>query len=225
MAKRRAKQATVKPAGRGKRSSPIPVKLIVALIAVLITAVGGSGWLLLQGGERQALRELAEWLRPTAAASEPARASEPEPAEPAGPRDYEVATVLRVVDGDTLLVRTAEGEERVRLLCINTSESVHPDKAKNEPLGKAASEFTKARLEGAQVRLEPELNGDEKDRYGRRLAYVIVDGMNFNLELVRQGLSAYETKYGKSRRYHDRFVAAEREAREQKLGIWGVPLD
>lgn len=60
-------------------------------------------------------------------------------------------------------------------------------------------------------------------RYGRLLAHVFVDGKNFNLELVRRGLSPYYTKYGMSEIYDKEFKAAERLARKEKLGIWGDP--
>ncbi len=59
--------------------------------------------------------------------------------------------------------------------------------------------------------------------YGRLLAYVFVDGVNFNLELVREGLSPYYTKYGLSERYDQEFREAERYARKHKLNIWGDP--
>lgn len=59
--------------------------------------------------------------------------------------------------------------------------------------------------------------------YGRLLAYVFVDGVNFNLELVREGLSPYYTKYGLSEKYDQEFREAERYARKHKLHIWGDP--
>ncbi len=104
---------------------------------------------------------------------------------------------------------------------MNTLESVHPDKKQNIPLGKVASEYTKKRLTGTFVDLEFE--GPFRGRYGRLLAYVIVDGQNFNLELVKKGLSSYYTKYGLSQKYDKAFKAAERDARNGKLGIWGDP--
>jgi len=64
---------------------------------------------------------------------------------------------------------------------------------------------------------------DQLHRYGRLLAYVFVDGSNFNLELVREGLSPYYTKYGLSQRYDKEFREAERYARKHGLNIWGDP--
>ncbi len=132
---------------------------------------------------------------------------------------YLVAEVERVVDGDTLVVRIGSETERVRLLNVDTPESVHPDDSRNTVLGARAADYTRRRLENAQVRLEA--GGDEShDRYGRRLAYVLVDGRNFNIELVREGWSEYVTKYGASERYDREFRTAEKEARKAERGIW-----
>ena len=127
--------------------------------------------------------------------------------------------VIRIIDGDTIIVDYQGKHEKVRLLCVNTPESVHPDKKQNIPLGKVASDYTKKRLNGKYVDLEFE--GRLRGNYGRLLAYVFVDGENFNLELVTQGLSPYYTKYGLSQKYDKEFRAAERLARKQRLGIWG----
>ncbi len=129
--------------------------------------------------------------------------------------------VIRIVDGDTIIVNYKDKNEKVRLLCGNTSESVHPDKKQNIPMGKTASDCTKKRLKGKYVDLEFE--GPIRGRYGRLLAYVFVDGVNLNLELVRQGLRPYYTKYGLSQRYDQEFREAERYARRHELNIWGDP--
>jgi len=129
--------------------------------------------------------------------------------------------VIRIVDGDTIVVNYKGTQEKVRLLCVNTPESVHPDKKQNIPMGKVASDYAKKKLNGKYVDLE--LEGKLRGKYGRLLAYVFVDGRNFNLELVRQGLSPYYTKYGLSQRYDKKFREVERYARKHKLNIWGDP--
>jgi len=132
------------------------------------------------------------------------------------------AFCTRVVDGDTIVVRMPTGKlEKVRLLCVNTPESVHRDKKQNIPMGKTASRYTETRLEGKAVDLEFE--GRRRGNYGRLLAYVIIDGVNFNIELVKQGLSPYYTKYGLSKKYDRQFREAERYARKNRLNIWGDP--
>ena len=130
-------------------------------------------------------------------------------------------SVVRVVDGDTIVVNYKGKPEKVRLLCVNTPESVHPDKKQNIPMGKVASDYTKKTLKGKSIDLTFE--GPLRGRYGRLLAYVMVDGKNFNLELVREGLSPYYTKYGLSQMYDEEFREAERYARKHQLNIWGDP--
>ena len=129
-----------------------------------------------------------------------------------------VYTVTRVVDGDTVVVRHRGKTEKVRLLHVDTPESVHPDPARNSSLGKAASAYTRSRLLGKQVSLA--FGPERRGRYGRLLAYVILDGINVNLELVRRGWSPYYTKYGKSRTLHNEFTAAQRMAKSNAFNIW-----
>jgi len=130
--------------------------------------------------------------------------------------------VIRVVDGDTIVVDYNGKHEKVRLLCVNTPESVHPDKKQNIPMGKVASNYAKKKLTGKYVDLEFE-GSRRRGNYGRLLTYVFVDGQNFNLDLVKQGLSPYYTKYGRSQKYDREFRVAEKSARKQKLNIWGDP--
>ncbi|MCP4119161.1 MAG: hypothetical protein GY737_27905 [Desulfobacteraceae bacterium] len=127
--------------------------------------------------------------------------------------------VLRVVDGDTIDIDYNGHKERVRLLCVNTPESVHPNRAKNTPMGKTASKYAKKALTGKTVDIEFEGN-KQRGRYKRLLAYVFVDGRNFNVELVKKGLSPYYTKYGASKAYDREFKIAEQRAKKQHLNIW-----
>ena len=89
-------------------------------------------------------------------------------------------------------------------------------------MGKVVSRYTQKKLTGKYVKLEFEIDR-LRGNYGRLLAYVFVDGKNLNLDLVRQGLSPYYIKYGKSQKYHAEFRAAEKQARKEKLNIWGDP--
>jgi micrococcal nuclease len=130
--------------------------------------------------------------------------------------------VVRVVDGDTIVIRYGAKYEKVRMLCVNTPESVHPDEKQNIPMGKVASRYTQKKVTGKSVKLEFEIKR-LRGNHGRLLAYVFVDGQNINLDLVRQGLSPYYTKYGKSEKYDSEFRAAEKKARKEKLNIWGDP--
>ena len=100
---------------------------------------------------------------------------------------HEQYKVIRVVDGDTNIINYHGKKERVRLLRVDTPESIHPDKKQNIPMGKTASNFNKKRLNGKNVDLEFE--GEKRDKYDRLLAYVFVNDQNFCLELVKQGVS------------------------------------
>jgi micrococcal nuclease len=145
----------------------------------------------------------------------------PEPPEP-GVTSGELEFVQRVVDGDTLLLGTGE---RVRLLGVNTPETVHPKKAV-EAFGKEASAFTKRIVEGKLVRLEfdPVANRrtDGKDKYSRTLAYVFLqDGTHLNAEIIRQGYG-FAVSSSPPLKYQNEFGRLEREAREQRRGLWGT---
>lgn len=127
------------------------------------------------------------------------------------------ATVKRVVDGDTIVVSTEGGEQKVRLLRVNTPESVHPDQKQNNEAGRAASKWVAEQLLGKTVELEKET--EEADQHGRLLRYIFLDGRNFCVAIVRAGHSPYYTAFGHGK-YREEFEKAEKEARDQKLAIW-----
>lgn len=113
-------------------------------------------------------------------------------------------TVLRVVDGDTFVVNYNGVEEYVRLIGVDTPESVHPDSEKNTEAGILASDYTKARLEGKQVELEFDVQ--QRDMYGRLLAYAYVDGVMYNKTLLEDGVANLAT-YPPNVKYVDDFTA------------------
>jgi micrococcal nuclease len=120
---------------------------------------------------------------------------------------------LRVIDGDTIVL---DGNERVRLIGVDTPETVHPRKSV-EYFGREASAFTHRLVEGRRVRLE--YDQDLRDRYGRTLAYVFLeDGRLVNAEIIRQGFGFAYTKYAFRRM--EEFRACEREARATERGLW-----
>lgn len=92
--------------------------------------------------------------------------------------------VVRIVDGDTIVVKIGGNDEKVRLIGIDTPESVHPDGSRNVEYGEIASNFTRTHLEGKEVSLEFDVQ--ERDRYGRILAYVYLDGKMFNKTLLEE---------------------------------------
>jgi micrococcal nuclease len=128
--------------------------------------------------------------------------------------------VQRVVDGDTLVLGTGE---RVRLIGVNTPETKHPQKPV-EVFGKEASAFTKRMVEGKLVRLEYDpvasRRSDGKDRYSRTLAYVFLqDGTHLNAEIIRQGYG-FAVSGSPPLKYQEEFRQLEREAGEQRRGLW-----
>jgi micrococcal nuclease len=129
--------------------------------------------------------------------------------------------VVRVVDGDTVRVRLdgSAGWRTVRYIGVDTPETVKPD----QPLqcfGKAASEFNRRLVEGRRVRLM--LGRERRDRYGRLLAYVRVEGGPLvEDELLRGGYARTLTiPPNDDRAGH--FAALERKARGQRRGLWGA---
>jgi micrococcal nuclease len=126
--------------------------------------------------------------------------------------------VDRVVDGDTIIVRERHGDVRVRLIGVDSPESVKPD-TPVQCFAVAASNFTKRALTNVLVRLEYDV--ERYDRYGRTLAYVWVGKAMFNEELAAMGYAVVET-VPPDVRYVDRFLAAERAARDHDLGLWSA---
>ncbi len=128
--------------------------------------------------------------------------------------------VVRVVDGDTVRVRLGGREEAVRLIGVDTPESVKPG-SPVECYGKAASSFTRRALGGRRVRVVRDV--EERDRYGRLLAYVyrVSDGRFHNAALVREGY-AQPLTIPPNVRHAATFRRLGREAREAGRGLWGA---
>jgi len=123
---------------------------------------------------------------------------------------------VRVIDGDTIVVMMDGRQERVRLIGVDTPETVHPEKPV-ERFGKEASDFTKRIVQGKMIRLE--YDGNKRDRYNRLLAYVYLeDGTFLNAEIIRLGYGFAYTRF--PFRYIDEFREYEREARENGRGLW-----
>jgi micrococcal nuclease len=121
--------------------------------------------------------------------------------------------VVRVVDGDTVVL---EKLGSVRLLSVDTPETVHPRKSV-ECYGPEASAFLKERIQGKRVRVVYGM--DKVDKYGRALVYIYLGRKNINRELVRYGYAyvypSADLKTVKS------FLNEARKARSKKLGLWG----
>ncbi len=123
------------------------------------------------------------------------------------------ALVVRVIDGDTVEI---EGEQRVRYIGIDAPEIAHPT-GPAEYFGEEAAEANRELALGKIVSLERDV--EDRDEYGRWLRYVWLDDTMINAELVRLGC-AYAYSLPPNVRYQELFLRLEREAREQKLGLW-----
>lgn len=125
--------------------------------------------------------------------------------------------VVDVIDGDTIVVAQAGGRtDTVRLLGVDTPETKHPTRGV-ECYGPEAAAFTERRLLGRLVRLEPDV--ERRDQYGRRLAYVTVDGTRFNDLLVRRGYARFLV-IPPNDRHARALLAAELAARHRRRGLW-----
>lgn len=132
-------------------------------------------------------------------------------------KDTTKYTVTRVVDGDTIVLSQGEDSFKVRLIGVDTPESVHPNKEKNTEFGKIANNYTKEKLLNKEVALE--LDVQETDKYGRILAYVYIDGVMFNKMLLQSGMAKIAT-YPPNVKYVEEFKVLEKQARENKVGLW-----
>ncbi|MEG2892618.1 MAG: thermonuclease family protein [Clostridium sp.] len=142
-------------------------------------------------------------------------------------KNFEKAKVIRVVDGDTVIVNLNGVEEKVRLILVNTPESTK----KIEAYGNEASAYTKQVLSvGREVYLEKDVS--DRDQYGRLLRYVWLTNPStiskdnikrdmFNANLLVDGYAMVST-FPPDVKYKDYFVGYQREAMDKKAGLWSL---
>ena len=135
--------------------------------------------------------------------------------------ENEYYKVIYVVDGDTFKVKVKDKIAIIRMLGINTPETLDPRK-RDECYGKQASQESKKILDNANVRFELSPNREVMDKYGRYLAYVYTEnGLFLNKYLVSKGF-AREYTYGKAYSKQIEFKNLEKKAKKDKLGLWGI---
>ncbi len=184
---------------------------ILATLLLLVLAVAGCG--------STATPAATPTIQPGAATT-----AGPGELAPTGPT--EEARVVRVVDGDTIVVDRGRGDERLRYIGMDTPETVKPA-SPVEWMGAEAAAANRSLVEGRAVVLERDVS--ETDRYGRLLRDVWLHGDGgwrlVNLELVRDGYARVST-YPPDVKYVDLLLAAQVDAREHDRGLWGAgPLD
>lgn len=145
--------------------------------------------------------------------------------------------LIKVIDGDTVKVEIDGKVESLRLVCIDTEESWAGGSKPVTNAGKLASKWAKEYFgvnEGGfpnrnEIKVDIEFDTSDPEHvclqkhrgnYGRLLCYVYTNGMNYNLEAVKNGWSPYFVKYGRSRLYHDEFLSTEAEAQAKGVAVW-----
>ena len=132
------------------------------------------------------------------------------------------ADFVRHVDGDTTVLKIEGKEQKVRFLLIDTPETVKPN-TKVQPFGLEASKRTKELLStAAEITFEYD-QGDKKDRYGRALGYIFVDGTLLQKTLVREGLARVAYVKEPNTKYLLELEQAQEQAKNESLGIWSIP--
>ncbi|MBE2194906.1 MAG: thermonuclease family protein [Anaerolinea sp.] len=140
---------------------------------------------------------------------------------PSMPNNLQRGSVVRVVDGDTAIIRLDGSDKRVRFIGMNTPESVAPDRPQ-ECFGKEASKRAEELLSGKTVLLEVDQSQDQVDQYGRLLRFVwFEDGRLFNMQMIAEGY-AYEYTYQSfnPHKYQAQLRTAQRDAERENRGLW-----
>ena len=148
-----------------------------------------------------------------------AKAAQPNPSTTNQVSQYTYYAITSVVDGDTIKVSINGTAETLRLIGMDTPETVDPRKPV-QCFGKEASNKAKELLTGTKVRLEKDSTQGELDKYGRTLAYVYrEDGLFYNKHMIEQGY-AHEYTYNTPYKYQAEFKTAQKSAQENLRGLW-----
>jgi micrococcal nuclease len=134
------------------------------------------------------------------------------------------ATVLKVVDGDTIDIRDdVRGRLRVRLLGIDTPETKKSGYSVG-CWGPEATEFARSTMVDQRVALQTDPTQGRTDRYGRTLAYLVkADGWDYSVEAARAGAAKSYVYGGVPAMRYDAIEAAQAEAQTAQRGLWGPP--
>jgi micrococcal nuclease len=122
------------------------------------------------------------------------------------------------VDGDTIKIWYNGREETVRYLLIDTPESKKPGQCV-QPYAKAAYYRNRQLVNSGKLTIEFD-NGSRRDKYGRLLAYVFVNGKSVQEKLLKEGYARVAYVYDPPYQYLDEFDQAEQRAKNQSLRIW-----
>ena len=130
-------------------------------------------------------------------------------------------SVVRIIDGDTLVANVGGRETTIRLLNVDTPETKDPNQAP-ECLGPEATDFLSGRLPvGSKIELK--YDQDHTDRYGRTLAAVYQSGSLVNAEIARMGLGV-AVVFEPNRKYYDEVLVAQKAAADAKVGLYNAQV-
>ena len=123
------------------------------------------------------------------------------------------------VDGDTVKIILKNKEETLRLLAVDTPDSVHPTKGL-EYYGKEASDFTCNTVKNAKtIEIEYDDNSDKRDKYDRLLVWLFVDNKLFQQELIENGYAKVDYLYD-DYKYTSLLQEKEKNTKQKNIGIW-----
>lgn len=197
---------------------------ILITLFLLSSAFVGSSWLATVSSPASIdniketeveTRSVSSRPSPTEALSD-VEETQSEPSHPSSPESLSnEVKVTRVIDGDTVELETGQ---KVRYIGVDTPETVSPSKPV-QCFGKEAFSKNKELVLGKQVRLEKDVS--ETDKYGRILRYVWIGDILINEVLVREGYAQSST-YPPDIKYQDKFLEAQRLAKEESKGLWNA---
>lgn len=209
--------------GNGKR--------LFGILVILCLVIGVAGYETTEPSGTQLKGGYTEIIHTTDEPQVEGAQTAPEPAEYIAPEDViepetpttdarEASyTIMSVSDGDTVKASVNGKTETLRLIGVDTPETVDPRKTV-QCFGHEASDFTKKSLLGKSVHIHADSTQADRDKYGRLLRYVFLeDGTNFNLQLIQAGY-AFEYTYKVPYQYQKEFKAAQASASTQKKGLW-----
>jgi len=193
------------------------IKKILVIIISFLTLVFGGIWIYALSQPTQPKTESGNIMTPTLAPISPTQSQEqPENKEV----EKQEATVIRVIDGDTIEVLVAGKTEKVRFIGVDTPETVDPRKTV-QCFGEKASTATKETLTNHIVWLESDSTQGDRDKYSRLLRYVWTDNgkVDFGKVLIATGY-AYEYTYNTPYKYQADYKQAQLQAEQGKKGLW-----
>jgi endonuclease YncB( thermonuclease family) len=195
------------------RKKPSLLSRLTPLRNILILLVGFSFYQYYSAGQVSWVSEIIRVVTPTAtsyAEGSPIGERPTQNKVPGGPAIDLSGHVVRVADGDTItILDSSNTQHKIRFHGIDTPE-------RGQPYGNAAREALAEKVAGRTV----DIAVVDTDRYGRTVGRVFVDGKDVNLAMVEQGFAWWYRRYAPNDRALE---AAEKSARERRLGLWREP--